>query len=211
MTHRVKNFDVLTAPANMGYRSTGTVALADGETATIPAFGASRFRMVELSTDCKISVDDGAYAPIRKGMGARFNGLVISRHIQVFNDSGGAITFELAYGTADVFDDRTFLTSVTISGEVTPSRPSTIVTATDISATAGASSLIWAAEATRREIMLGVPSSATLPLRFGDGNVAAARGIEVQPGSTLTLAVTSSVYCWNPNAAAVAVSRMDLR
>ena len=73
-----------------------------------------------------------------------------------------------------------------------------------------AASLIVAANADRKEVMIHVPSDAANSIRIGTASVTATGGLEVEPGSTITLGVESAVYGIRDGSVDVDISILDL-
>lgn len=78
--------------------------------------------------------------------------------------------------------------------------------------TVGSSSTqIVAASTARKEVMIHLPSSAGASVRIGSATVTAAKGIELEPGSTISLAAEMAVYGIRTGGSDEAVSVLELR
>ena len=73
-----------------------------------------------------------------------------------------------------------------------------------------AATLLKAASATTKEVLIHVPSDAANSIRVGGATVTATTGIEVEPGSTLAIACEAALYGIRDGASDVAVSTLKL-
>ena len=85
-------------------------------------------------------------------------------------------------------------------------KPTGLDTVADVALTAATVTLISAADSTRKEILITNLSTNAAVMRIGDSNTAAARGIEISPGQTVTLATTDAVYGYSVPGESVGVS-----
>lgn len=75
----------------------------------------------------------------------------------------------------------------------------------DVSCPAGATTLLLAANAQRREVVLGSLAGNTVAFRIGNSSAAAATGMVLNAGDAMVLSVQSAVYAYNPHTAAQSV------
>jgi hypothetical protein len=73
-----------------------------------------------------------------------------------------------------------------------------------------AATLLAAANANRKEVLIHVPSDAANSIRVGSATVTAGAGLEVEAGSTLALSVECAIYAIRTGASDVDVSIIDL-
>lgn len=85
-------------------------------------------------------------------------------------------------------------------------KPTTVSTVADVAIAAGATQLISAADATRKEILISNFGTNANVIRVGDVNTGAARGIEVGIGQTVNLTVTGAIYAYCVGAQSVGVT-----
>lgn len=100
--------------------------------------------------------------------------------------------------------------SARVSGNVSISKPSTLASTADVVLAASAQTLIKAANATRREIIIKSLSENLVAIRVGENAAAAARGHELMPGESITLTTTAAVYAWNLRTVAQSVSVVEV-
>ncbi len=114
------------------------------------------------------------------------------------------VTIILGFGK---YHDARATVNATVNTTISPSN--TLANPADV--TVGvAATVIAAADANRKEIMIHVPSDAANSIRIGSASVAAGAGIEVEPGTTFVLATESAVYGIRDGVADVDVSILDL-
>ena len=135
--------------------------------------------------------------------GMRFRVPDIFHTLRVANNNAGSVNAVLVAGVGDVDDTE-------ISGNVTVAGSDTIGTSTDVSLAATSTTIISAANASRREILITNLTSNSEYLRVGDSNAGAARGTELAPGQTVSLSTSAAVYAYNPGAAAQSVSLLEV-
>jgi len=154
------------AIASQAYRWTGAITLANGERHRIRAAGVTFVRCTELSgTGPKIVVDGGDVAPIFKALGIEFPEPV-QKQIEIVNDTGASVTFELIYGSARVSDDRTSFGASGLDISKASTRTVTKVVCANAAATA-----ILVADTTRREWVIANPSGGgTVQIRCTKGS-----------------------------------------
>jgi hypothetical protein len=114
--------------------------------------------------------------------------------------SAAAQSVTVAVGDGDV----TFAGAVSLTGTTYAFATTTIagVSSADISVAAGATSAL-AGAVNQKRVTVGVPSTQTGSLRIRWGGLGGTSGIEIQPGTFVTLNVNMGTELYNPNAVAV--------
>lgn len=120
------------------------------------------------------------------GMGARFD----SRYTRVKFLSTTTQTVVVVLGTGDFKDARSSI-NATINANVAPANILGIANDIDIPNTA---TLIAAADATRKELIVNLPSAASDPIRIGTSSVTATSGLQIEPGISMVLSAECDVY-----------------
>ena len=98
---------------------------------------------------------------------------------------------EVSINDADPVRIQVISGGFTVDTVVEPSNVVGIGSDITVGATA---TLIAAADATRKEIMLELDVDATAPVRIGDSGVTASTGYRLQPGATVVLAQAGALY-----------------
>ena len=117
----------------------------------------------------------------------------VFKTVRVRNDGAGAVTCVLTVGVGQVESSQ-------LTGQITVQKAAQLMTTPDMAVAAATQVVVKWANPTRREIMITNLSTNTAPVRVGDAGAGAAEGIEVLPGSTVTLTVTDTVYVYNTHA-----------
>ena len=110
-------------------------------------------------------------------------------------DGANPLVVTFAAGFGDLVDNETQLT-----GAVTVNVPVGLSSTADVALAAAAKTLILAADIGRVEALITNLAGNVATLRIGDVNAAAARGVELAPGQTITLETEGAIYAWNPGA-----------
>lgn len=133
-------------------------------------------------------------------------GLTTSRFGSVEVLSATNQDVEIAVSRVPVFFDR-------LTGTITTTQSSgaTIDSVADVSLAATATTLISAADANRRELMIANLASNTQTLRIGDSGCGAANGIPLAPGERITIVNQAAVYGYNPGAGAQLVAVLSIK
>ncbi|RLG23041.1 hypothetical protein DRN85_10125 [Methanosarcinales archaeon] len=76
----------------------------------------------------------------------------------------------------------------------------------DVSLTAGAATMIVAADADRQCVMITNLAANTQTFRIGNASVSATAGVELAPGESIEIETTAAVYGYNPGGSAESVS-----
>lgn len=180
------------------------LTFAGGETLKVP--GGRYFRILSADADLTVVIMDNAASEVGRASGVR-GGFAYRRELgfdQVQITSASAQTIKVATSKdAEIEYDRS-------SGDVSVIAPTGLSDVADVALAATATTLIAAANSTRREIIITNLSTDTQTLRIGTINAGAARGTPLAPGATLILSTTAAVYGYNPGAApqSVAVSEV---
>lgn len=139
---------------------------------------------------------------VSRGMfmgGVKFDQLWIS------NDAQAGKYITLVFGVEKAGQVRVVNPDSSFS-DVTVTKSTTLGTVADVACPNGAATNVLAALSTRRTAYIRVPATAASSVRWGDSNVGAARGEEVDPGQTITVDCTDDVYIYNGTGAAFSVS-----
>jgi len=154
------------------------------------------------SAEAQISFSD------RQGRGVLFRDGVAIRGVEfssifVTNTAQAGEYLELMYATEaarniNIENAGAVFTSVTVS------KATTLTTQADVSVGTSSSAQILAANAARREAIIKNLSTNAAAIRVGDSNVAATRGVPLQPGESATLQVTTAIHAYNTSGSSAA-------
>lgn len=86
----------------------------------------------------------------------------------------------------------------------------TIVTVPDDSVASTTTEMILPTNTDRRKAILSNPFGNPREFRIGDSSTGAARGIELQPGATISLETTDAIYAYNPDAFAMSITIVEI-
>lgn len=136
------------------------------------------------------------------GMGANFQGEY--EKITLLSTTTQSVVVIFGFGE---FQDARATISATINTTISPS--DTLDNTTDITVSTIAT-LLKAADANTKEVMVHVPSSATNSIRVGGASITATSGLEVEPGTTIQLNCEAAVYGIRDGASDVVVSTLKL-
>ncbi len=181
-------------------------SIAAGETSRRTVPPANFIRVKSASGDIRITAQDEN--------GNRLLDLVVSEgmrcavpsefvDISVRNDTGATSSVVLVIGSGMVDDSQ-------LSGTITMDKSTAISSAADVSINAATKSIVAAANSARREIMITSLSTNAAAFRVGDTNAASNRGIELLPGSTITLTTSAAVYAYNSHTAAQSLAVLEV-
>lgn len=169
---------------------------------TIPANGSSGvlgfagnyLRVEEAGGPFFLRMDNRAYVEIDQGIEA------ISphswEHIELENKNASPITVKMVIGETDKFTIRSFR----VVGTVDVDSGTSVQSLDDVTAAQGQSLLI-AANANRKELLISGLSTNTDTVRVGGVTAAANNGQPIAPGGGAVLTTKGAVYVHNPNAA----------
>jgi hypothetical protein len=124
--------------------------------------------------------------------------------LQLKNNSGANITATVVIG--DVGEDFTKSPPTSLTVAVSGA----IDTLADVALAAASTTLIAAANLSRKEIIISSLITNAQILRIGDVGAGAANGIPLPPGATITIDCTAAVYGFNPGAAVETVAVMEV-
>ena len=174
------------------------MTVAAGAEHAIEAMGSFLACLVS-SGSFRIRIDDGPAVFFDAGLMFSVAGEDF-RKVSIVNSGLVSVSCTLAIGQGRL-EDRRLINSapVEIAGHAS------LDTVPDVAVPAGAATLIAAALATRHGIIVSVPQGATAPVRIGDSNVGAARGIEVYPGDRVSLTTQAAVYGYSASAVSIGV------
>lgn len=137
------------------------------------------------------------------GLGAGIGGgpldsQVVKWRVQTASGNAGSITLAIT-------NDPTTYAAISVSGTFALSGGSDVLTTADVACNAGAQTLVKAANGNRRTVQVSNVDGA-IPIRVGDINTAAGRGIPLAQGMTDSIDTVGSIYIWNPNGGVVHVA-----
>jgi len=165
-------------------------------------------RILETSSAISIIAEEGGrviadLANVQQGLAweSEDKGKNLVPFTRVRVTSAAAQTVKLAVGYGRVLNDAT-------SGNVTATlvKPTTLSDVADVALAAAATTLILAADSTRRSALIGNLAANTKTFRIGTVNAGAARGAELAPGKSLEIEGTAAIYGYNPAGAIESVS-----
>jgi hypothetical protein len=136
------------------------------------------------------------------GMGGKFEEPY--ERVTLLSTTTQSVTVIFGYGS---FVDARASINATINTTVSPSN--TYDNSTDV--TVGvAATLIRAADANAKEILIHVPSSASNSIRIGSAAVSATSGLEIEPGMTVAVSNEGALYGIRDGASDVTISAIKL-
>lgn len=179
-----------------------TISLTAGQEQELNITG-EMYAVIESAGEFTLTFDESLrIAKSVAGMGGRFES--IYSRVKLLSTTTQTVTVILGFGE---FNDARASVNATINATIAPS--DTAANPADI--TVGvAATLLAAANANRKEVLIHVPSSAANSIRVGSATVAAGAGLEVEAGTTLALAVECALYAIRTGATDVDVSIIDL-
>ena len=127
----------------------------------------------------------------------------------ILNPTASDITLIIAVGKGRMEDNRATVNT----GQTLPTRetaPDVLSANAPVSAVNAAATLLSAANAKRREILIVNTDAAATVYIGGDPAAAAGAGVPLLPGQSLTLETSAAVYARNDSGAAVSVSANDM-
>lgn len=122
------------------------------------------------------------------------------------NETASDVSVILAFGKGAIQDSR-----LTLGGEIATSEnmPDTLTTGAAVSALDAAATLLAAANANRREIILVNDGAGKLYIGGASG-AAAGEGLPLPGGATLVLSTSAAVYARNDTGAAISVAVAEI-
>lgn len=115
--------------------------------------------------------------------------------------NSSALTVTFLYGNGEVFDQRQLNNS---------SLTQTLQSDADVAVAAASTQQVLPVNNNRVYALVANPLANPLPIRVGDVNVGAARGLEVVPGDSVRLETVSAIYVYNPHTAAMSVALLEV-
>ncbi len=85
-------------------------------------------------------------------------------------------------------------------------KPTGISTIADVALNAGAATQVLPADGTRQQALITNLAGNANAIRVGDSNVAAARGVQVAAGQTITLAGTQAIFAFSAGGQSVGIT-----
>ena len=165
----------------------------------------SHFRLLEATNDLYVSFGNGPFMKFKAGQG-----------VTMLRDSVTDIRLKtlVAQNILLVAGDGHFHDAnenVSVNATATVENSNTVNPLAEVSIPAGATVLLSAALATRKELRIGVKGSAANGVYIGDATVAVAKqGGYIEEGSVDYVGTTAAVYGYNSGGAAINVNVMDL-
>jgi len=180
-----------------------TRTIGAGEERTINVEG-DYYHVVSASSDVMLSFDDGAYITRSKGMGGNVEPYKIMKIKSI-----AAQTVVVALGSGSLSDSRATFGGV-LNVTVEPSNLNTPLA--EISIGAGATVLLAAADATRKELRVGVRSNQPDGVYVGDiATGAVTQGGFIEAGSVDYISSEAAIYAYNDGSLPVIVNLLDLK
>lgn len=199
------------------YRTTLAAAGSNGDTRDVNVVG--DFMRVLSATagtisDLEISVNQGRPSVAFVGFALNLQNAVEDiggrssfYTMTIRNLSAAPNTVVIGAGDAAIIDDR-----LNLSGSITANVvvPNTVTTAADVTVNTGASGQVLAAKAGRQNAYVFNPGAiGTTPIRVGDTNVTASRGMAVPPQQGITLFTTAAIFVRNDTGGNLAFPVME--
>lgn len=159
------------------------------------------WRMLELSNATGVSLiigDSGAPTSIVGAGVAQESYKAVVKRITIVNESGGTITGRLALAIGQIYDDR-----LNLSGAINVAVPTNYTSTADYTVPTASASQVVAADTNRHELHLRADIGNVNPIRIGDSNVSATRGITLYPGEVYVINSEAAVYAYSPSASQI--------
>ncbi len=180
---------------------TYTVGLVAGVESTINVTG-NMYAVIENTGEFTITFDESnALKKQTAGMGAVF---AQYQEVRLLSPTTQSVTLVLGYGE---FDDSRANVAATFNVTIEPS--DTMSNPGDVSVGVAATLLV-AANADRKEVIISVPSTEPDPIRIGSASVTTTSGDIVEPGSKLILSTESAVYGIRTGSTDITATVLDL-
>jgi len=181
---------------------TYTLALIANQEFSLNVAG-NMYAVIGNTGEFTITLDESnRLAKQTSGMGGKFDD--VYTRVTLLSTTNQTITVIFGFGS---FADARATLSATINATIAPS--DTLDNTSDV--TVGvAATLLKAADADSKEVLIHVPSGAANSIRVGGASVTATSGVEIEPGSTLAIACEAALYGIRDGAADVDVSTLKL-
>lgn len=181
------------------------LVLAANEARPLQIHG-SFFDVVEATAAVEIKIEGQYGARMEKGLGYEAPAGQGFVRLIVRDLSGAPNTVRIAYGEGAFHDRRTNISgSVSIGGALPAGTnsigklnvPASVDDAADVALNNGAETSLGAAPANTRERIVVSNAANTVAIRIGKtGTVGAARGVELQPGQSITLNTSGTPFAF---------------
>lgn len=183
------------------------ITLQPGETKHIPRVG-STYQCMTITTDGAVQIGMSQQAQmghsLYKGVGEILQpGEAPFDYLELLNNAGTVQTVTLQTSMGNIRDNRLNLIGGAVPFDNIP--PNTLTTTADTAVVAG-SHLDFAADTTRRALIITSLATDGTILRIRDGAADAAAGAPLWPNETITILSTGIVRVFNPGAANVSVA-----
>jgi len=153
-------------------------------------------------TDLTVRFDAGEKVPMYEGVGFRR----YYREIELESTTGQSVIVLAGFGS--VFDGRA---TANVNVTATVAAGNTFNVGGDVATVSAAATLLLAADALRTYALIGNVSTNTVTVRIGPAAVAAATGIPLEPGETLSIATTAAIYGYQASGGAVTINAVSVR
>lgn len=195
-----------TRPRSSAYPKNGAITIAAGKTHPINK-GGNFIHVLEANEEFTIRMDSKDEFAAGQNRKIYLDGEDAYEKLEVINDSGSDLTFQLVVGFGRVESD-----DVTISGQIAIETPTGMETPAAVSVIngGGAQTVLSASTARRQAVIMNTDTSNSIWI--GDSNVdsATGRGIELAPGMYFTFECEDALYADNTSGGNVSVSIMEL-
>ena len=152
--------------------------------------------------DLTVRFDNSEKVPLPQGLGFR------SYYGEIELESATGQTIVVLAGFGSVSDSRANVTA-TLNVNIAPGN--TIGDGADVATVSGAATLLLPVDLTRLHAIICNPSTNAATVRIGSAAVAAATGIPLEPGESLTYDMTGAIYAFQASGGVVTVSASSVR
>jgi len=185
--------------AYSGYKFT----IGAGDSIVVHAVG-RYVTCLEANIDFEIGIGSDASQFMAQGLTVEMAPGEIFDKITLDNAGGAsALVVRVGIGTGNLRDQR-----LTLTGSIDVSTGAVLDTVADVSCANLAVTQVLPLNVVRRRAFVQ-NLDATATVRVGDGNVAAARGLRLGPGDSITIETTEAISLRNDSGAAVLVAVME--
>jgi len=161
------------------------------------------YAVIDNAGEFTITFDESSrIVKATSGTGGEFQD--VYEDVKLLSTTTQTVVVVLGFGK---YRDARASVNATINTTVSPS--DTLDNTADITVGADAT-LLKAADANTKEVLVHVPSGATNSIRIGSASVTPTSGIEVEPGATMSIALEAAVYGIRDGSSDVAVSTLKL-
>tara|TARA_R110000737_G_C14623309_1_gene493986 strand:- start:1946 stop:2488 length:543 start_codon:yes stop_codon:yes gene_type:complete len=146
----------------------------------------------------QIKTDKGDTAVLNSGDFVRFDKVFSEFFVNDLSGAQNDLTFVISSGDGDAGK----------FGNVSIQAASALNDVVDVTVTAGAATLLIAANSTRSEVIITSLDSNANKSRIGSADVAANRGTPLAVGSSIVLSTSAAIYCFNAAADSFAITEI---